>query len=283
MGRSKKKDPKLPTHSNKETIMGLRKITTFILFGTLAIVAVLGAFTYRAVSAQAPTPTAPAQSDTEKGTTARPMMGKRGGYTQEELAAALGIDVETLQAAYQTATKAALDQAVSQGIITQEQADQYLANGVDGRHAGKLGMLKFSEIDYQALLADALGVSVDELKAAQQKAFTTAIDNAVTAGTLTQEQADLMKGQQALFSSDKFQTSMKTAFEAAVKQAVTDGLITQAQADQILANQSGSFGFGGRGFGDHGFGRHGRNGGFPPASPDSPSGEPPSTGTGGDL
>jgi len=259
--------------------MKFRKTTNLLVIGTLSLVAILGIFTYRSVSAQATTPTAPAQTSPNKAMPGRLQGGKHGGYTQEELAAALGIDTETLQAAYQTANKAALDLAVSQGIITQEQADQYLANGVEGRHAGGFVMLKASGIDYETLLADALGIITDELKAAQKEAFSTAIDNAVAAGTLTQEQADLMKGQNTLYSNDKFQTSMQAAFEAAVNQAVSDGLITQAQADQILASQSGT-----QGFGKHGFGRHGgRNGGIPPASPDSPSGEPPSTDTGGDL
>ena len=48
----------------------------------------------------------------------------------------------------------------------------------------------FGSSDMQALLADELGISVEELESAQQAAFEAAVAAAVDAGTITQEQAD---------------------------------------------------------------------------------------------
>jgi ribosomal protein S20 len=170
----------------------------------------------------------------------------------------LGITVEQLNTAFQTANQAALDQAVQKGLITQAQADELKSRGATFPFGGRWsGWLSQNGIDYQALLADALGITVDQLNAAYITAHNAAIDQAVADGRLTQEQADLMKGEYALKNNQNFQTAMKNAFEAAVKQAVTEGVITQAQADQILANQDGMGlrGFGGPGFGgDFGFG-----------------------------
>lgn len=233
------------------------KILNILTAGALVAVAILGAFTYRSVSAQDPTPT----PEVGAGDSLRPergMRGKAGGESVEDLAAALGIEVETLEAAQATALEQALGQAVSAGLITQEQADQMIQNGTSGRRWGGAKWLSENGIDYQALLAGALGISEDELNAARMEAFNTSIDEAVAAGSLTQEQADLLKGQKALSYDDAFQSSMKSAFESAVQQAVTDGVITQAQADQILANQSGRFSF--PGFGRGGHGRGGRHG-----------------------
>jgi len=50
-----------------------------------------------------------------------------------------------------------------------------------------------ADIDYNALLADALGITVDELEAAQQKADQAAIDLAVEQGLLTENEAAMMK------------------------------------------------------------------------------------------
>jgi hypothetical protein len=147
--------------------------------------------------------------------------------------------VDELKAAYQKANEAALAQAVKDGLITQSQADQLKANGkafpFDGR---RTGVLKQKGLDYDTFLAQALGITVDQLQAAYAKAYDAQIDQAVTDGKLTQDQADLMKGQRALFADPAFKASMQTSFEAAVKQAVSSGVITQAQADAILKAQS---------------------------------------------
>jgi ribosomal protein S20 len=258
--------------------MDKRKFFSILAIGALALAAV-GAFAIQSVNAQATTPT-PADPDSTVPNEQAPgkqwlfggLKGERGGYTQEDLAAALGITVEQLQAAQDTAQAEALEQAVSQGLITQEQADRITENGGRGLPFLRKG-LAGSAIDYNALLADALGISTDDLQAARSEAFVTAIDRAVEQGTITQERADLMKGRQALALDEKFQSSLQSAYEAAIAQAVEDGVITQAQADLILENsqQKGFPGWGGAFGSPHGFGGRGRHG-FPGgALPDLPA------------
>ncbi|HVN54230.1 MAG TPA: hypothetical protein VMT46_07860, partial [Anaerolineaceae bacterium] len=221
--------------------------------GAILIAGAFGAYTVRAVYAQTTTPTPnPSAPAPGKGM----HFGWKGGYSDQDLADALGISLDKLHAAYQTANAEALKQAVSKGLLTQQQADR-LSQKLDSHFAGQFERFSGSGIDYDALLANALGISVDQLKTAYQKAFTTNIDNAVKNGRLTQEQADNLKGRYALSNDTKFQDSLKAAFQAAVKQAVADGIITQAQADQILKNQTAG-GF--PGFFMHGFGPRGRFG-----------------------
>jgi hypothetical protein len=148
--------------------------------------------------------------------------------------------------------------------------------------------------DRGADLADSLGITVDELQAAQDKAADARIDAAVEAGRLTEEQADLMRASRALnrsidrealmaeamgisaddlakskeegsmpellqnqeFDRAAFAENMSKAHEAAVAKAVEDGVITQEQADAL--QESGK-----SGMGRHGgcMGRMGRTGG----------------------
>lgn len=219
------------------------------------------------------------------------------------LAQALGITVEELQTAYSAAQEKALEQAVEQGLLTQEQADAIKARGgFFGRgfkHGGLLG--KDAQIDFEALLADALNITVEELQVARQQAYDAALADAVKNGDLTQEEADLMKARRALeayidkealtaqalgLSVEELQAAreagktipelieeqgmtaaearqaMQDAYKAAVEQAVKDGVITQAQADQILTCCECGFGFGPGGFAPMpGFGGRGWGGG----------------------
>jgi hypothetical protein len=226
----------------------------------LAIAGVAGLFTYRSAAAQAPTPTAPEAASPAAPAGQPSFGGRHGGATETDLAGALGISVEDLQAAQETALKEALSQAVEKDLITQAQADAILNRGIAGRLPRAFGRWEESGIDYQALLADALGISVDALQAALQQAFVAGIDRAVAEGALTAEQADLLKGRQALWSNETFQNSMTSAFESAVAQAVEGGVITQAQADAILAQEGNFFRRGG--FPMRGLdGPHGRRGG----------------------
>lgn len=194
------------------------------------------------------------------------------------LAEALGISTEELQAARQTAWEKGLQQLVDDGEITQAQADRLKELGM-GKwgFAARIGgwMMPDVSLDYDALLASELGISVDELDAAREKAQDLALQAAVDSGKITQEQADLIKARQALMpyldrqtltakvlgmSVDElqaaledgstiqelmaaqgmnavdFQKAMLDAYQAAVEQAVQDGVITQAQADEFLNN-----------------------------------------------
>jgi hypothetical protein len=234
-----------------------KKIIVSLVIGAVALVAVFGAFTYQLAYAQSSTPTpgnGTAQGQLPPGGPGRDGRGGPGvGVTDDNLAAALGITTDQLQAAEKTADAEALKEAVSKGIITQDQADQMSSKGFPGRHFGGP-----DGIDYNAMLAKALNISSDQLTAAQQEAFKTTITNAVNDGSITQAQADAVLARNALANDQKFQASMNTAYEAALKQAVSDGTITQAQADALLQEQPQQWS-GGPGFGPggHHFGGRG--------------------------
>jgi len=171
-------------------------------------------------------------------------------------------------------------------------------NGFE-RHKGFGG-----DIDYDALLADALGITVEELQAAREKADQAALEQAIAKGYITEEQAGLMKAQNALrqyvdkdkltakvlgisveelqaareegktmetliselgFDAAAVRENMQAAYQEAIQQAVSDGVITQEQADQILSG-----GFGMRGF-DFGGGMRRFHG---PGGPQQPNVEP---------
>lgn len=174
----------------------------------------------------------------------------------EALAAALGITVDDLQAAYETARAAALQQAVEEGLLTQEQADELLSHEHFG-HSGRHGSV-FGGIDMDALLADAMGISVEELEAAQAEAYTAVINAAVNAGEITQEEADVLLARHAI--SGYVEAAMLAAYQDAVQQALADGVITQEQADLLLSQpQCGMHGLhDGPGM----LGGHSRSGGY---------------------
>lgn len=180
----------------------------------------------------------------------------QGGNQAQYLADALGITLAELQTAEQNAETAAIDEAVSKGLITQAQADALKAGT---QRSGLRGLLKGSEaqIDTAALLAQALNITTDELQAAQVKAQEAELAAAVADGRMTQAQADLMKAQQAL----KTYMEENDVYQQIVGQAVSAGALTQAQADALLAAQESHGGFDARGFGDFGGGPRGGRGG----------------------
>jgi len=211
------------------------------------------------------------------------------------LADALGISVEDLQAAQSQATDEAIQQALDQGLITQEQADALRARGEFGHFGFRgdwFGMP--NGVDYEALLAKALKVNVEELQAARETAYNAMLNQAVEDGQITQDQADLIKARQVLknyidpqaleaqalgISVDQLQSykdqgtpmgdlleqlgltyaevrdARQAAYEEAVQQAVSDDVITQEQADAILSGSAGGP--------CGGFGHAGIRGGFP--------------------
>ena len=158
------------------------------------------------------------------------------GTTLATLADEQGVDLADVQAAAQAVVEEAVTQAVADGTITQAQADQILTRlAEDGLGAlrslrGAWQHLMASIVDreaVQAAVADALGISVDELAAAHAEGTTLA--------TLADEQG---------VSLDDVQAAVQAVIEEAVAQAVADGTITQAQADQILARLAEWPGFG---------------------------------------
>jgi hypothetical protein len=236
-----------------------KRTISILILGALAVATAIGAVAYRSVSAATPA-TVTTTNAAQVNYNWNLGNGLHGGYTNEDLANALGITVDELTTAYQNAYAAGLAQAVEQGLITQAQADQLTTNGNAFPFGDRWnGWLAQNGIDFDALLANALGITVDELKAAYLTAYNTRIDQAVTDGNLTQAQADLMKGQNALYANNAFQSSMQSAFQSAVSAAVASGVITQAQADAILSNSTNMYMPGMGGMGGPG-GGHGRGG-----------------------
>jgi len=148
------------------------------------------------------------------------------------LADALGITVEELQAAQEQADLAAVQQAVDEGLIDQDQADLMVA-----------GYKLRNYVDREALMAKALGISVEELQAARDEGKPMAV--------IIYEQG---------LDPVTLRTNMQTAFEETIQQAVDDGVVTQEQVDQITSGPRGSFGPGG--FPGRGGGFDGPRGGF---------------------
>ena len=182
-----------------------------------------------------------------------------GGETEkgENLAAALGITVDELEAAQEAAKDAAIAQALADGKITEEQV------ALKEAHEALRNYMEKDE-----MLAKALGISVDELTAAQED------------GKRIPDLLDELG-----LDEETFRANMDAAREDALNQAVADGVITQEQADQIQENGLG--GPDGKG----GPGRGGRPGGgsFPGSKrpegddsgrPSRPGGQPPA-GAGG--
>ena len=174
------------------------------------------------------------------------------GSSDERLAAALGITTDELDAAYLEAANAALDQAVAEDLLTQTQADALRerlesADG-NGFHLGGRGFGFFGSdtIDGEALLAEALGITTDELQAAYDEAEAAALAAAVEAGQVTQEQADLLTARRAL---QEYWATQQQSYEEIVQAALDAGAITQEQADLLLENAQslGGHGFGLRG------------------------------------
>lgn len=141
-------------------------------------------------------------------------------------AEALGVTVEQLEAAKETVREAKLAEMLANGEITQEEIDL-----MEARKTVK------ETIDRKAVMAEILGVTVEELEAARAD------------GTVR----DLVE--ESGLTREEIKTQMEAAFDAAVDQAAADGLITDEQAEQL---KEAGMGKGGRG---HGKGRHGGRGG----------------------
>jgi ABC-type Fe2+-enterobactin transport system substrate-binding protein len=168
------------------------------------------------------------------------------------MAEALGVTVEELEAAQDTVQETMLAQLVEDGVITQEQLDEMLE--MQALH--ELSRDIFSRDDAKAVIAEQLGLTVEELAAARDE------------GTTVSELADAQG-----IDMETLMTAVSEARTAAFAQAVADGTLTQEQADLLLSQRGPHFGFGGHG-GPGGGGMHGghgghggmRGGGFGPGS-----------------
>jgi hypothetical protein len=198
------------------------------------------------------TPDSGTETDSDSSTGKGLNRGSLSGSSDERLAAALGITTDELNAAYLAAANAALDQAVAEDLLTQTQADALRerlesASG-NGFHLGgrSFGFFGSDTIDGEALLAEALGITTEELETAYDEAEAAALAEAVEAGQVTQEQADLLTARRAL---QEYWATQQQTYEEIVQDALDAGAITQAQADLLLENAQS---LGERGFGLHG-------------------------------
>jgi len=168
----------------------------------------------------------------------------------QALADALDVSVEDLQSAYEAAFRQALEQSVNdaleQGLITQERADAIL-DGEEHMGRGKgfrMGMGISPGGNLDELVAGQLGISVEEFQAAQSELHTAMIEQAVAEGEMTQTAADLSLARQAV--RGYMEDAWTTAYQGAVQSALDAGAIDQAQADLLLDNIGSGFpgGFG---------------------------------------
>ncbi len=168
----------------------------------------------------------------------------------QDLADALGITLDELEAAQQEVFDATLAQAVADGKLTQAQADQIKERSGMARFAfgmiGRSGHFGDDSVDRNALLADALGITVDELEAAQETAREAALAQAVEDGKLSQEQVEQMTAMHKLmnyFQEQGVPEKMQAVIEDAVQAAMDDGVISQEQADEFLSHEDFGPGF----------------------------------------
>ena len=233
-----------------------RTLAGIVAVGAIAL-ALSGAVLYPSISQAADeTPAAPTTPSGQ----ARFFGSPDGrGADDTALAEALGITEEELTTARETAATAAIDQAVEEGLLTEAQGTQLKQRGLGARGFGPLGMFVEGAIDADALLAEALGVTTEELDAARETVQKDALAAAVEAGNLTQEEADLILARQAV--QEYLTPRLESAYSEALAEAVSAGAITQEQADALTEQGWGTRGFGGGhdllGFGHGGRGRGG--------------------------
>lgn len=177
-------------------------------------------------------------ADSGTTTDALMMMTKGGpGGSDEDLAAALGISVEDLTAAVEKAFTSAVDAALEAETITASQAETLKAGNANFRSLYRyLGEAELAEFNKDIYLAEALGITEEDLAAAFAAVKQARVDQLVADGTITQEEADLQAAYQALRESTTFEASMKQAMTEAINAEVQAGTLTQAQADLLIAN-----------------------------------------------
>ncbi len=175
--------------------------------------------------------------------------------TPWQIAQEQGLSADELTALMEQARNAAIDAALADGVITQEQADlmrnRPVGPGPKGFGAKGAGPL---QPYMEEAVASAFGLTTDELQAMKAEGQTL-WDYAA---------------EQGLTVAD-FQSKMESARNAAIDAALADGAISQEQADR-LRNAPAGHGFG-PGACD-GSGRHGRPGGRPGFGPGEGFGQP---------
>ncbi len=109
------------------------------------------------------------QVSADSGTTTEALTLTKGGPdgSDEDLAAALGISVEDLTAAEEKTFTSAVDKAIEAEYITASQAESLKAGSANFRSLYRyLSETERAEFDQDVYLAEALGISAEELQAA---------------------------------------------------------------------------------------------------------------------
>ncbi len=194
---------------------------------------------------------------------------RESGESLLDIASELGFTVEDFQLRIEEAHQKALENAVSDGVITQEQADALQGKPFrqpsGGPMGGFYGPHKHGgfEMGTAGVLEEVLGLTMEE--------FHSRLKNGETFESILESQG---------FTAETFAQAIADARIAAVQAALEAGEINQEQADMMIERiqqilENGFEGFGSPGF--HGPGRgHGRHG-FGPFGPqplnpdDSPS------------
>lgn len=218
------------------------------------------------------------------------------GQRMPEILEELDLEPSDLREAMQEAFEDAVKEALDDGAINDEQAEFLLEKSAEGRAVGEPGGLRGwgkpgpdSQIDFEALLADQLNISVEQLQDARQKAQESAVNQALEDGLITEEQAALIEARRELrgyfdpqavieqilgVSTDELKEAhadgkrvpeileelglepsdlrdaVQEAFNNAVQEALSDGVIDENQAESLLKTPFGGHGSGGRGLGD---------------------------------
>lgn len=143
------------------------------------------------------------------------------GYIGEEalFANALGLAEGELDDVYQKAFELALVQAVTDGDLTQAQADELLTD-----EHGYFMLEEFADDDQMnQFLAQAVGMDQADFDAALDGAIQKAADD----GLITQAQANDMLLEKLI------EERVEAAYEEALNEGISLGLITQSQAEQM--------------------------------------------------
>jgi len=159
------------------------------------------------------------------------------------LADELGADMTAVREAMESVRQAAIDQAVADGVISQEQAEQFgngrgpWRHGPAGPFYGEGPGMNLVDADVMhAAIADALGISVEELDAARAEG-TSLVALAEELGV----------------EIETVREAMEAVREDAINQALADGVITEEQAEWLLSRPAvgqGNGPLGGRGPGN---------------------------------
>lgn len=163
-----------------------------------------------------------AANPTTPGNTAAPQAFQFGQVFLDKLADTLGIDRAKLDQAMNAAGNQAVDQALEDGKINQQQADQMRSrigkNGWPFCGGMRMGSGKMGAGGFMKPLADALGMTPQDLQAALKQGKTVTDLAAAKGLTVAQVQ-------------DKVLAGVKSQLDQAVK----DGKLTQDKADQAYS------------------------------------------------